>query len=62
MWIYVKVQLNQGETRIVEIGRGIQEGCCLLQILWNIYSEYLNKEAVEGYAGFQIGQVIHALR
>jgi hypothetical protein len=62
MRIRVKVQLNQGEARSVKIGRGVQEECCLLQILFNIYSEYLTKEAVEWFGDFQIGQVKHGLR
>lgn len=62
MWICVKVQLNQGETTIVKFGRAVQEELCLLQILLNIYSEYLTKETFGGFGNFQIGQVIHALR
>jgi len=33
----VKVRLNRGETRSVEIGRGVREGCCLSPILFNFY-------------------------
>jgi DNA-directed RNA polymerase subunit RPC12/RpoP len=58
----LNIQLKQGETKIVNFGTGVQEGCSLLQILLNIYSEYLTKEALGGFGDFQIGQVINALR
>jgi hypothetical protein len=44
----VKVRLNQGETRSVTTGREVRQGCCLSPILFNLYSEYLTKEALEG--------------
>jgi hypothetical protein len=44
----VKVRLDRGETRSVQIGRGVREGCCLSPTLFNLNSEYLAKEAVEG--------------
>jgi len=56
----VKVRLNRGETRSVEIGRGGRQGCCLSPILFNVYSECLTKEALEGCGDFKIrGQIIH---
>jgi hypothetical protein len=55
----VKIRLDQGETRSVKIGRGIRQVCCLSPILFNLYSEYLTKEALEGFGDFKIGgQVI----
>jgi hypothetical protein len=55
----VKARLNQGETRSVKIGRGVRQGCCLSPILFNLYSEYLTKEALEWFGDFKIrGQVI----
>jgi hypothetical protein len=39
----------------VGIGRGVRHGCCVLQILFNLYSEYLTKEDLEGFADFRIG-------
>jgi hypothetical protein len=51
----VKVRLNQGKTRSVKIGRGVRQGCCLSPILFNLYSEYLTKEALEAFGDFKIG-------
>jgi len=59
----VKVRLNRGETRGVKIGRGGRQGCCLSPILFNFYSKYLTKEALEGFGDFKIGgKIIHAVK
>jgi hypothetical protein len=57
----VKVRLDEGEKKSVNTGLGVTQGCCLSQILFNLYSEYLTKEAVEGVGGFKIGQVIFTM-
>jgi hypothetical protein len=51
----VKLRLDQGETRSVKIGRGVRHSCCLSPILFNLCSEYLTKEALEGFRDFKIG-------
>jgi hypothetical protein len=43
--------------RSVKIGRGVRQGCCLLPIIFNFYSEDLTKEALEEFGNFKIGQV-----
>jgi len=59
----VKVRLNRGETRSVKIGRGVRQGYCLSPILFNLYSECLTKEALEGLGDFKIGgKIIHTVK
>jgi hypothetical protein len=35
----VKLKLNQGETRCMETGRGVRQGCCLLLIPFYFFGE-----------------------
>ena len=51
----VKVRLHRGETRSVQIGRGVRQGCCLSPILFNLYSECLTNEALNELGDFNIG-------
>ena len=56
----VKARLNRGETRSMKIWRGVRKGCYLSPILFNLYSECLTKEALEGFGDFKIGgQIIN---
>jgi hypothetical protein len=59
----VKERLNRGETRSVKIGRGVRQGCCLSQVLFNLYSECLTEDALEGFGDFKIcGKIIHTVK
>jgi len=59
----VRVRLNRGKTRSVKIGRGVRQGCCLSPVLFNLYSECLGKEALEGFGDFKIsGKIIHTVK
>jgi len=59
----VKVRLDRGKTRSVKIGRGVTQGCCLSPILFNMYSECLTKEALDGIGDFNIGgQIIQTVK
>ena len=47
----------------MKIGRGVTQGCRLSPILFNLYSECLTKEALEGFGDFKIGgQIIHSVK
>jgi hypothetical protein len=47
----------------VKIGREVRQGCSLSPILFNLYSEYITKEALEGFGDFKIGgQVIRTVK
>jgi hypothetical protein len=58
----VKVLLDQGVTKSVKIGREVRQGCSLSQLLFNVYSEYVTQEALEGLGDFKVGQIINTVR
>jgi hypothetical protein len=58
-----KVWLDQGVTNSVKVGRGVRQGYCLSPLLFNLYSEYVTQEALEGLGDFKVeGQIISTVR
>jgi len=58
-----KVRLNRGETRSVKVGWGFRQVCYLSPILFNLYSECLTKEGLEGFGDFKMGgQIIYTVK
>ena len=47
----------------MQIGRGVRQECCLSPILFNLYSECITKEALDGLGDFNIGwQIIQTVK
>jgi len=47
----------------VKIGTGVRQGRCLSPILFNLYSECLIKEVLEGFGDLKLGgQIIHTVK
>ena len=47
----------------MKFGGRVIKGCCLSPILFNLYSECLTKEALEGFGELKIGrQIINTLK
>ena len=42
----------------MKIGREVRQVCYLSPIPFSLYSEYLNKEALEGFGDFKIGRYV----
>ena len=59
----VKLRLDQEKTDRVMMERGARQGCCMSPILFNLYGEYLMKEALAEVGNFKIGgRVINKLK
>lgn len=51
----IKVGLDSGDTRNVNISRDIRRGCCLLSIVFNVFGVWLAGEALQETRGLEIG-------
>jgi hypothetical protein len=45
-----------------DLGKAVRQGCCLSPTLFNLYSECLAKEALEGFGEVRIGQIINTVK
>ena len=60
----VTVQTEVGDTEPCKIGRGSRQGCILSPLLFNLYSEMLIREALEGQKeGVKVGgELVQSIR
>ena len=59
----VKVRLDGGEARSTKTGRRVRQRSCLSPVLFNLCSECLTKEALDGSGDFIIGgQIIKTVK
>ena len=57
------MELNKCIYISLQIGRGVRQGCSLSPTLFNLYNEYLAKEALDGLGDFNIGgQIIQNVK
>jgi len=57
------MELNKCISISLQIGRGVRQGCSLSPTLFNLYNEYLAKEALDGLGDFNIGgQIIQNVK
>ena len=60
---YATVRTREGKSRRICIRRGVRQGCIISPILFNLYSEYMMKEAIEEARGITInGKNLNNLR
>ena len=52
------VRTARGTTELVQIGKGIHQGCILPPCLWNLYADYIIRNAVldDSQAGIKIAR------
>jgi hypothetical protein len=46
----------------VKIGWRVRKRCCLSPILFNVYSECVTNETLDGFGDFKIGQIIRTVK
>jgi hypothetical protein len=58
----VKIRLDKGETKCVNIRRKVKRGYCLFPTVFNLHNEYFN-ETLERYGDFEIcGEVVRTVK
>jgi hypothetical protein len=58
----VCVDVGKNKKHVVHDKIYLHQVCCLSPILFNLYSEYLTKGALEGFGDFKIGHVIRTVK
>ena len=58
MWVRKQVRDGHGTTDWFKIGKGVHQGCILSPHLFNLYAEYIMRNArlVEAQAGIKIAR------
>ena len=52
---HASVRVEGEYSRSFSIRRGVRQGCIILPILFNLYSEFMIREALEGIKGVRFG-------
>ena len=52
------VRTGHGTTNWFQIGKGVHQGCILSPCLFNLYAEYIMRNANEAHTGIKIGRRI----
>ena len=52
---HASVKVEGENSRAFSIRRGVRQGCIISPILFNLYSEFMIREALEGLKGIQFG-------
>src|SRR5690349_23122896 len=52
------VRWDSGTSREIKVERGVRQGCVISPLLFNLYSEFMIREAMEGLEGISFGDLI----
>ena len=58
----LQYQLVQADTTVGRLEGGLDQDAACHRFLFNLHSEHIPKEALEGFGDFKIGQVIRTVK